>query len=464
MVIRILPAVSDPDAGRALVGMLGRLPDSEPWQPATDSTQLLDLLDRAAAAGVPRLPETVLVHELIGPVPALDLIREVALRFPAVGVVLVTQDTSPGLYSAAMDSGARGVLGLPLNQDALATRVTAAASWAEGVRRHLGAGPDQFEGGAPGGGTVFAVAGAKGGVGATLAAVQFALAARASGHDTALIDMNLQSGDVASFLDVQFRRSVADLAGISDLSPRVVRDAVYTHETGLALLLAPGEGERGEEVDDRTARQVVGAVRSRYQVVVVDCGTQMHAANAAALELADRAVLLTTPDVVSVRAAKRMVRMWERLRVRKPEEVVTVVNRASRHTEIQPQLIARIVGTPLAEETVPANFKDLHAALDAGRIQDLDHRSQVKQALWSLAAELGAASKPTGGRDGRMGKSGGKDGRDGRTGKAGNDGKDSGRAQRGPKGRKARKGGGDQPAALDGGSPAALPPGGPTGG
>ncbi|WP_208885447.1 AAA family ATPase [Streptomyces armeniacus] len=389
MVTRILPAVSDPDAARALVTLLDQLPDSEPQPAAIDSTQLLNTLAQAASESVADLPEAVLVHELIGPLPALELIREVALRFPAVAVILVTRDTSPSLYSAAMDAGARGVVGLPLAYDELVTRVSAAAAWAAGVRSHLGAGPEPFRG--PGG-TVVTVTGAKGGVGCTLTAVELALAARASGRNAALIDLNLQSGDVASFLDVQFRRSAADLAGISDLTPRVLQDAVFTHETGLALLLAPAEGERGEEVDDRAARQIVGAMRARYEVVVIDCGTQMHAANAAAIEMADRALLITTPDVVSVRAAKRMVRLWDRLQIRKAEETVTAVNRASRHTEIQPALVARIVGTPVARATVPANFKELHAALDAGRIQDVDHRSSVKQALWSLAAELGAAS------------------------------------------------------------------------
>ncbi|MTE20780.1 AAA family ATPase [Streptomyces sp. TRM43335] len=386
MVTRILPAVGDADAARSVTALLSRLPDTEAAPPAGDSTSLLDALAATAGESVADLPEVVLVHERIGPVPALDLIRQVALRFPAVGVVLVTADTSPGLYSAAMDAGARGVVGLPLSYDELAARVGAAAQWATGVRRHLGPGPDVLAG--PGG-TVVTVTGAKGGVGTTLLAVQLALAARASGRGTALVDMDLQAGDVGSYLDVQFRRSIADLAGINDISPRVLDDAVYSHSTGVALLLAPAEGERGEEVDDRATRQVLGALRSRYEVVVIDCGTQMNAANAAAVETADTALLVTTPDVVAVRAAKRMVRLWDRLQVRKAEETTTVVNRHTRSAEIHPQLIAQIVRTRIARTAVPANFRELQGAVDSGRMQDLDSRGAVKQAMWALAGELG---------------------------------------------------------------------------
>ncbi|MGW0900864.1 AAA family ATPase, partial [Streptomyces goshikiensis] len=294
MTTRILPAVGDPDAARAISTLLSQLPAAEPAAPVTDSTALLDTLGRLATESIDELPEVVLVHERIGPVPALELIREVALRFPAVGVVLVSSDAGPALFSAAMDSGARGLIGLPVAYEELAARVQAAAQWSVGVRRHLGRGADVFTG--PGG-QVVTVTGAKGGVGTTFTAVQFALAAAASGRRTALVDMDLQAGDVGSYLDVRFRRSIADLAGIQDISPRVLQDAVYDDRTGLALLLAPGDGERGEEVDDRAARHIVSALRSRYELVVIDCGTQVTGANAAAVEMADVAVLVTTPDV-----------------------------------------------------------------------------------------------------------------------------------------------------------------------
>ncbi|MET9957660.1 AAA family ATPase [Streptomyces sp. NPDC006326] len=393
MTTRILPAAGDPDAARTLSTLLGRIPGAEPAAPVPDSASLLDTLARLAADSIDELPEVVLLHERIGPVPALDLIREVALRFPAVGVVLVSSDAGPALFSAAMDAGARGLAGLPLAYEELAARVQSAAQWSVGVRRHLGRGPEPFTG--PGGRLV-TVSGAKGGVGTTFTAVQFALAATAAGRRTALVDMDLQAGDVGSYLDVQFRRSIADLAGIQDISPRVLQDAVYDDRTGLALLLAPADGERGEEVDDRAARHIVTALRSRYELVVVDCGTQVTGANAAAVEMADVAVLVTTPDVVAVRAAKRMVRMWERLQVRKAEDTAVVVNRWSKHTEIQPSLIAKITKTRPTRTPVPAAFKELQAVVDAGRVQDLDNRSTVKQALWAVAGELGllAAADP----------------------------------------------------------------------
>lgn len=405
MIVRILSGVADPDTARALAGLLHQLPGVEPAPAVPDSTTLLDALARAAEAGLDELPEAVVIHDLITPMPAMELVRDIALRFPAVGVVLLTADPSPAVLAAAMDSGARGVVGLPLTYADLGARVEAAASWAAGVRAHLN--PQRALPVIPGG-TMLAVAGSKGGVGTTVTAVQLALAAHSAGRSTALVDLDLQGGDIASYLDVQFRRSMADLADIGDVSTRVLQDVMYVHESGPALLLAPGEGERGEEVTDRATRQVLHALRQRYEVVVVDCGTQMNSANAVAVETAEAAVLVTTPDVVAVRAAKRMVRMWDRLQIRKPQDITVAVNRYTRGTEIQPSLIARITGTKVATSVIPAAYKELQAVVDAGRLQDLDNRSTVKQGIWALAAEVGlvaqAEPRPAAGRRGKRGE------------------------------------------------------------
>ncbi|MBB5938204.1 AAA family ATPase [Streptomyces zagrosensis] len=387
MTIRILPTVGDVDLARSLSGLLSQLPGVEPFPALGDSTALLDTLATLAGASIEELPEVVLVYERIGPLPALEVVREIALRFPAVGVVLVTADAGPALYSAAMDAGARGICALPPSYDELATRTQAAAQWAMGVRRHLGGASAALTPGP--GGRLVAVAGAKGGVGTTLTAVQLALAARAAGQGVVLVDMDLQAGDVASYLDVQFRRSIADLAQISDITPRVLQEAVFPHPSGLGLLLAPGEGERGEEVTDLVSRQAIAALRARYDLVIIDCGTQMSAANTVAIETADLALLITTPDVVTVRAAKRMVRLWDRLQIRKAEETTTVVNRYTRSGEIQPSLVERATGTKTARTTVPAAYKELQPAIDSGRMQDLDSKSTIRQALWALAGEIG---------------------------------------------------------------------------
>ena len=89
MTTRILPAVGDPDAARAVGTLLSRLPGRRAVPPAVDSTRLLDSLAQAGrATRSTSCPRSCWSTNSSGPLPALELIREVALRFPAVGVVL----------------------------------------------------------------------------------------------------------------------------------------------------------------------------------------------------------------------------------------------------------------------------------------------------------------------------------------------------------------------------------------
>lgn len=57
MTIRILPAIGDQDAARAVSSLLNQLPDADPAPAVADSAALLDALAGAAAQGPARLPE-----------------------------------------------------------------------------------------------------------------------------------------------------------------------------------------------------------------------------------------------------------------------------------------------------------------------------------------------------------------------------------------------------------------------
>jgi pilus assembly protein CpaE len=168
------------------------------------------------AAVARRDPDVVLIHEDLGPLPVLDLTRELGLRHPHVAVVLAVRDDTTATYSAAMDVGARGVLTLPLSLEELQARLTAAAVWSRTVRRHLSvelAGLSDLRGV---GGTMVAVAGAKGGVGATVLAAHLALLAAAGQQRVCLVDFDLQAGDLPTVLDISYRRTVSDLVEVAD--------------------------------------------------------------------------------------------------------------------------------------------------------------------------------------------------------------------------------------------------------
>src|SRR5690606_10811410 len=135
------------------------------------------------------------------------------------------------------------------------------------------------------GGLVIALAGAKGGTGTTTTAVHLALAASNARRTVCLVDMDLQTGDLPTFLDITHRRSIVDLAeAADDLNPTALAETLFAHRAGPHVLLAPREGERSEDIDGRAVRQILGSLRSRYDLVIVDVGAYTSEATAMAAE------------------------------------------------------------------------------------------------------------------------------------------------------------------------------------
>ncbi len=330
--------------------------------------------------------DIVVLHEHLGPVPVLELGAELNRRHPDVGLVLIAEENTPELMRSAMFSGVRGVVTLPLGVEDLTGAVASAGEWATAVRDRLG---DDGAGRSRRFGKVVCLAGAKGGVGTTTLSVLLAerLAAARPDRAVCLVDLDLQSGDVRSLLDISHRRSILDLTAVVDeLSTRHLDEALFPHADGFQVLLPPVEGELAEDVDGLVVRRVLARLRARFDVVVVDLGSVMTEATATVAEMADAPIVVTQTDVPSLRGANRLLAMWERVAIPR-DNVRALVNRVDRDTEIQPDLCGRVVKAPLLQTTVPARFRDLEVGANTG--QPLRVQGPVLRAVDDLIDELG---------------------------------------------------------------------------
>ncbi|RAY14412.1 septum formation initiator [Actinomadura craniellae] len=387
MSIKVLIGTGDQEIAGALRASLAELADFEVIGVERTSADVLAIVTSENDLDV------VLIDEEIGPQPAPDLARDIAMRRPHGAVVLLSGRVDEEALTRALEAGARGVVARRPSLEELQSRITAAAEWSRGMRRWIGSGPAEPLGGRRG--KVIAFAGAKGGTGATTLAVQMALAASTARRTVCLVDMDLQSGDIPSYLDMVHRRSIVDLAGVAhEITGPMLADALFVHQDGPHVLLAPAEGERAEDVSSIATRQILGALRSRYDVVIVDCGSFMTEGSVSAIEIADRVVLTVTPDLPCLRAAKRMVHLWGRLQIRKDDEITPVLTKLNRSSEIQPDFAARILGLTPAKATIPPSFKALERAINNGTLSKVDD-DKFRKAVIQLGTELGAVS-PTG--------------------------------------------------------------------
>lgn len=339
----------------------------------------------------------------------LEFARLLSGANPLLAVVLLADMAGPAQAVEAMEVGARAVLARSASLADVVGRLEGVAQWVSAARASAG---QDTTGRA---GRIIVVAGAKGGVGATtfaMLAAQSLVGVRSVG----LVDFDLQAGDLAPYLGVQARRSVVDLVQLAtNLSGRVLREITYEVH-GLRLLTAPSHGERAEEMTVRAARAIASALRFQFDVSVVDVGDHLTEASAALVEDADQVVLLTTPDLPSLRAARRTLAMWERLVVRSPGSVQVVLNRQTRTTEITQQLAGRIVETTIvgaipdggqgferlmntaSVPQTPTPVGRAVAALVAAQTKAQEAQARTERAVDEAVEEIGAGRKKGRGR------------------------------------------------------------------
>ena len=379
--IRILLAINDARLADHLAGLIAESDELEIAATLRDPQELRGALPRQDV-------DVVIVHDRLGAVPLIEVVREVTVAQPDLGLVMLVSEGSPELLRSGMQAGARDVIAQPVGLEQLETSIFAAAAWTHAVRRRAAR---DAQGELIGVGRVVTVVGAKGGVGTTTIATHLALAARELGEaSVCLVEYDLQAGDLRAFLDLPYRRSVVDLVAVSDeLSSRSLQESLYTHPTGMRVLLGPQDGEQAEEVKASAARNILTAIRTREDLTIVDAGATLSEASIIAAEMADTVLIVSTPDVISLRGVVRLCSLWDRLKVA-PNQVAVLLNRTSRKLEVQPDLARRVVPAPVLETTVPADFFSLEAAANTGIPAASAASDAVLRPMASVLGEISA--------------------------------------------------------------------------
>lgn len=380
MAARVLLATPSPEIRDHLTHVITESDGFELAGAAVDGAGLLTAIERQPYVAV------VVIDASVDGGHGHDVVRRVGIASPLSGIVLLVDQAGPDELVAAMDVGARSVISRNAGLDEVVSRFEAVARWSSAAQAAVST--DRTGGR---GGNVVAIAGAKGGVGASALTLLLARAGRRRGSAT-VVDLDLGKGDLAAYAGVGTRRSVVDLALVEgEITGRMLRETTYEIAGGLRLLPAPGEGERGEDMTPGAARAVVSALRFESDLAVIDVGSHLDEPRATVLELADRALLVTTPDMPSLRAARRTVAQWERLGIRPPSEVELVLNRRTSRDQVTRQLVERVVERPVAF-TVPDGGEPFATAVNTATL--LEANTSAHQAL----AEVAAPARPDPGR------------------------------------------------------------------
>jgi CRP-like cAMP-binding protein len=164
-----------------------------------------------------------------------------------------------------------------------------------------------------GAGRVIAVFSPRGGGGKTTLAVNMAVQqALEQPERTALLDLSLTFGHTAAMLGVRPQDALADIPAesLADFDRRTLGRYLVEHKSGLQLLVAGTRPEEGEVVTAAHVRAALSAMKRQFSATIVDCGSSFDEPTIAALEMADKVVVICTPELNTMRDIRECQRVF----------------------------------------------------------------------------------------------------------------------------------------------------------
>lgn len=261
--------------------------------------------------------------------PGIDGIRAteiITLEVPETTVIIMSVQGETEYVRKAMAAGARDYLCKPFSPDELIGAVLNAHT-AEARRREKMSGTVYQEEVSSRVITVFST---KGGVGKTTIASNLAVSiARTAKKRVALVDLDLQFGDVAIMLNVSVKNTISDLVKeFSQLDRSLMEEYLVTHFSGVKVLPAPVKPEYAEYITANHVERIINTLRETYHYIIVDSSASFHEAVLTALDMSDRILLVSTLDLPTIKNIKAGLDVMDTLRY-PPEKIHVVLNKAS---------------------------------------------------------------------------------------------------------------------------------------
>jgi len=198
-------------------------------------------------------------------------------------------------------------------------------------------------------GELIVIYGGKGGVGKSVIATNLACGiAKEMGARVALVDLDLQFGDLGVLLNLPQSQSIIDVVeNIAHADLQYITDVMAEGPVGIRVLTTAPNPELADLVTPEHVERILSTLRTAYDFVVVDTSSHLGDVTLAALDMASRILLVTALSIPAVKNAKLALRLFETLNI-SPEQITLVLNRCEAHTEFNKESVESHLKFPIA--------------------------------------------------------------------------------------------------------------------
>lgn len=143
--------------------------------------------------------------------------------------------------------------------------------------------------------------------------------------EDALLDLALVNGQSALMFDLPLRNTWSDLGNIpvDELDISVINQVMLRHSCGTHILAAPRHAADADLISGEKAQRVIDILEKKYPYLIFDLPHDFAETTIAALDSADKILLLLSPEMASIRTAGMALKVFDDLDY--PEEKTDLV-------------------------------------------------------------------------------------------------------------------------------------------
>jgi pilus assembly protein CpaE len=332
--------------------------DVERSLPRSDEIEIVGLVNGIDDAWV-RLHETsndLLVIVCSGQSePVLNLIDSAVAERPRRPVVVLAYGSPNGFTRRVFAAGADDVVMLPVTSEEVLFALQKALA-----RKAGGTEAASFQR-AP----LICILGPKGGTGKTLTSTSLAVALAEYGKTVALVDLDLQFGDVGLTMGLTPEQTIFDLVRTGgSLDEEKLDGFLMTHSSGVKVLIAPSRPDHAAVVSVEFLREVYTTLRNMFDYVVVDTPPGFTPEVIATIDNATGVVMVGMLDALSLKNTKLGLETLDLMGF-PPDNVKLVLNRARSRVGISDDEVVAIMGR-VPDVFVPSD-RDIPRAVNEGK-------------------------------------------------------------------------------------------------
>jgi pilus assembly protein CpaE len=298
-------------------------------------------------------------------------------------IVLLARAAPNGYVADAFENGVEDIVTLPEGDDlqtaaamapgvvfALEKAVTRKRGTRGAVAQHLG--------------ETIVVLGLKGGSGKTLTTANLSVALADAGNRVAVVDLDLQFGDLGLALGLSPTRTMYDLSRAGgSMDAEKVEDFMEVHPSGVRALLAPTRPDRAGAITTDFLRDVYQVLSEAFDFVLIDTPPGFTPEVIAAVDTSTSVCMVAMLDSLSLKNTKVGLETLELMEY-DTSKIRLVLNRADSKVGIAAEDVVALMGrTPSV--LVPSDRNVTRSVNKGEPIALSNRRSDAARAFHALA-------------------------------------------------------------------------------